>query len=83
MVRAHLPHLRSPCSEELRALYRPPTAREIRQLVLEIVRLRALFDAVESYRAVVQRCWRGCWRPTGRVEKLRVLMIEERSRGGN
>ncbi|MFL9997897.1 hypothetical protein PQR34_42515 [Paraburkholderia sediminicola] len=51
--------------------------------MLEIVRMRDLFDEVESDRVVVQRCWEvDVGDQLVALEKLRVLMMQKVSMRG-
>jgi hypothetical protein len=78
-----LPDFGTPTMTDLRRLYRTYPQDEIRALVLEVVRMRELFDEVESYRVVVQRCWEvDVGGQLVALEKLRVLMMQEMSRRG-
>ena len=64
---------------QLRSIYRRYPLEEIQQLVLEIVRLRDLFDEIESSRPVVHRCWSGLY---VRVERLFLGALPHHGRRG-
>lgn len=83
MRRPALPDYRTLPTEQLRALWRRVSDEEVRLLILEVVHTRALIDEIEAYRIVIDRCWR---EETGStlvaLEKIRVLLSDERSRLG-
>lgn len=83
MPRRELPDFSSPSVVELRSLYLVSNDRLVRETILEVIRLRTLFDEIDLYCEAIQRAWRGENLGTlVAMEKLRVLRQHERSRMG-
>jgi hypothetical protein len=81
-MRKKLPDFSSPTTEQLRSIYATADA-DVRNVVLEVIRLRKLIEAIDDYRETVQKAWSE--EDLGKLvalEKLRILMQDERSRMG-
>lgn len=87
MRRSQLPDFVSPSTRELRALWRACGGANgqdtMRRLVAEVVRLRELVGDLDAYCGVVQRAWTEETRSKlVALEKMRILLSDERSRMG-
>ncbi|OTP69475.1 hypothetical protein [Caballeronia sordidicola] len=84
MPRKQLPEFPSPTTRQLRELWRKyPEDTAVQRACMEIERMRQVFLEIESFRVVVERCWRQETRgQLVALEKMRVLIAGERSRLG-
>lgn len=81
-MRKKLPDFSSPTTKQLRAIYATADA-DVRNVVLEVIRLRKLIEVIDDYRETVQKAWGE--EDLGKLvalEKLRIIMQDERSRMG-
>jgi len=84
MPRKQLPDFPSPTTRQLRELWRKyPEDTAVQRACMEIERMRQVFLEIESYRIVIERCWRQETRgQLVALEKMRTLIAGERSRLG-
>jgi hypothetical protein len=81
-MRPKLPEFPSPTTEQLRAIY-ARSDQDVRNVVLEVIRLRQLIVEADAYRETVEKCWQE--EGLGQLVALyqfRLLMQTERSMMG-
>ncbi|APR37885.1 hypothetical protein [Paraburkholderia sp. SOS3] len=81
-MRPKLPEFPSPTTEQLRAIY-ARSDQDVRNVVLEVIRLRQLVADADACRETIDKCWKA--EGLGQLVALyefRILMQTERSRMG-
>jgi hypothetical protein len=82
IMRKKLPDFPSPTTKQLRAIY-ATADQDVRNVVLEVIRLRKLIEDIDDCRESIDRCWKDAG--LGQLVALyqfRRMMQDERSRMG-